>query len=73
MPHKYEVIVVGGGPVGATALALLSHAGLPAVGIEREAQTWPLARAVHFDGETLRLLQALGLADEVLRTEPADV
>ena len=71
MPHKYEVIVVGGGPVGATALALLSHAGLPAVGIEREAQTWPLARAVHFDGETLRLLQALGLADEVFaRSRP---
>lgn len=66
MPQKYEVVVAGGGPVGATALALLGHAGIPALGIERERQTWPFARAVHFDGETLRLLQALGIADEVI-------
>lgn len=71
MSQKYEVIVVGGGPVGATALALLGHAGIPAIGVERETQTWPFARAVHFDGETLRLLQTLGIADEfVARSRP---
>ena len=64
MPQKYEVIVAGGGPVGAAALALLGRAGIPAIGIERETQTWPLARAVHFDGETLRLLQTLGIVGE---------
>src|SRR3954462_11878815 len=47
------------------ALALLGHAGLDAVGIEREPTLWPLARAVHFDGEILRAFQSIGLADEV--------
>ncbi|MEV5051416.1 bifunctional 3-(3-hydroxy-phenyl)propionate/3-hydroxycinnamic acid hydroxylase [Arthrobacter sp. LAR12-1-1.1] len=57
-----DVVVVGGGPVGVTALALLGRAGLSAVGVEREVQAWPTARAVHFDGETFRTLQSLGVA-----------
>ncbi|MGO4492785.1 bifunctional 3-(3-hydroxy-phenyl)propionate/3-hydroxycinnamic acid hydroxylase, partial [Arthrobacter sp. 2YAF22_2] len=58
-----DVVVVGGGPVGVTALALLGRAGLSAVGVEREVQAWPTARAVHFDGETFRILQSLGVAE----------
>lgn len=61
--YDYEVAVIGCGPVGATALALLGRAGISAIGIEREAATWPHARAVHFDGETLRTLQALGIGE----------
>lgn len=58
-----DVVVIGGGPVGVTALALLGRAGLSAVGVEREVQVWPTARAVHFDGETFRTLQSLGVAE----------
>lgn len=58
-----DVIVIGGGPVGSTALALLGQAGLSAIGLERDAEMWPTARAVHFDGETMRTLQALGVAE----------
>jgi 3-(3-hydroxy-phenyl)propionate hydroxylase len=58
-----DVVVVGGGPVGVTALALLGRAGLSAIGVEREIQAWPTARAVHFDGETFRTLQSLGVAE----------
>ncbi|MFF5790693.1 bifunctional 3-(3-hydroxy-phenyl)propionate/3-hydroxycinnamic acid hydroxylase [Paeniglutamicibacter sp. NPDC012692] len=58
-----DVVVVGGGPVGVTALALLGRAGLSAVGVEREVQAWPTARAVHFDGEIFRTLQSLGVAE----------
>lgn len=65
MAHVYEVIVIGGGPVGATALAMLGQAGMSAVGIEREVEPWPFARAVHFEGEIMRLLQSIGLADKV--------
>ena len=58
-----DVIVVGGGPVGVTALALLGQAGVSAIGFDRDADVWPSARAVHFDGETFRTLQALGVAE----------
>jgi 3-(3-hydroxy-phenyl)propionate hydroxylase len=62
-----DVVVVGGGPVGVTALALLGRAGLSAVGVEREVQAWPTARAVHFDGETFRTLQSLGVAERFVK------
>jgi 3-(3-hydroxy-phenyl)propionate hydroxylase len=65
MSHDCEVIVVGGGPVGVLALTLLGHAGILAIGVEREPDMWSQARAVHFDGETMRSLQAIGLAEEV--------
>ncbi|WP_142060960.1 bifunctional 3-(3-hydroxy-phenyl)propionate/3-hydroxycinnamic acid hydroxylase [Pseudarthrobacter sp. B4EP4b] len=58
-----DVVVIGGGPVGVTALALLGRAGLTAIGVERDVKVWPTARAVHFDGETFRTLQSLGVAE----------
>lgn len=67
MELDVDVVVIGGGPVGATALALLGLAGLSAVCLEKDTQMWPTARAVHFDGETMRTLQALGIAEEFER------
>ena len=66
MSYDYDVVVIGGGPVGVTTLGLLGTRGLRAVGIEKLHEPWKLARAVHFDGETLRSLQTLGVADEVM-------
>lgn len=65
MSHDYEVIVIGVGPVGATALGLLGYAGVRVLGIEKDAEHWSGARAVHFDGETMRSLQVLGLGEHV--------
>ncbi|MET0828247.1 MAG: bifunctional 3-(3-hydroxy-phenyl)propionate/3-hydroxycinnamic acid hydroxylase [Microbacterium sp.] len=59
-----DVVVIGGGPVGSTALALCGRAGMTAVGFEKDAEMWPTARAVHFDGETMRTLQGLGIASK---------
>jgi len=59
-----DVVVIGGGPVGSTALALCGRAGLRAIGFEKDAEMWPTARAVHFDGETMRALQGLGIASQ---------
>ncbi len=67
MKTDVDVVVIGGGPVGSTALALLGQAGLTAIAFEKDAEMWPTARAVHFDGETMRTLQGLGIASEFER------
>lgn len=68
-----DVIVVGGGPVGTVALAMLGRAGLTAIGLERDTDVWPSARAVHFDGETFRTLQSLGATERFVdATIPMD-
>ncbi|MBW9110378.1 bifunctional 3-(3-hydroxy-phenyl)propionate/3-hydroxycinnamic acid hydroxylase [Microbacterium ureisolvens] len=63
MTHDVDVVIVGGGPVGTTALALCGRAGLRAIAFEKDVRLWPTARAVHFDGETMRTLQGLGVAE----------
>src|SRR5882757_5387171 len=63
---EYDVAVVGCGPVGAVAANLFGHAGLRTLVIEREAEPYPLPRAVHIDHEMMRIFQSVGLADAVL-------
>jgi len=62
----YDVAIVGLGPTGATLANLLGAAGLSVLVLEKEAGIFPLPRAIHFDGEVLRILQAAGLRDEAL-------
>ncbi len=61
----YEVAIVGCGPVGALAANLFGRAGVRTLVIEREAEPYPLPRAVHIDHEMMRLFQSVGLADAV--------
>jgi 3-(3-hydroxy-phenyl)propionate hydroxylase len=60
------VIVVGAGPVGATAALLLADAGIGVVMLERHAAPHPLPRAVHLDDEVARILYRAGVADDFL-------
>ncbi|WP_138761022.1 bifunctional 3-(3-hydroxy-phenyl)propionate/3-hydroxycinnamic acid hydroxylase [Modestobacter altitudinis] len=57
------VVVVGAGPVGVTAALLLACRGLDVLVLDRHAEAHPLPRAVHLDDESLRVLQAAGVAD----------
>jgi 3-(3-hydroxy-phenyl)propionate hydroxylase len=62
----YDVAVVGYGPTGATLANLLGMQGLEVAVLEREPDLLPLPRAVHFDGEVMRIFETAGLATELL-------
>jgi len=56
-----DVIVIGFGPVGATAALLLRQHGLTVAVIEREQGIFPLPRAALIDGEIARVFQNLDI------------
>jgi len=74
MAARYDVAIVGYGPVGQTLAILLGQRGWTVGVFERQPAAYPLPRAVHFDHEVGRILQAAGVGDDVAaRSEPADV
>jgi 3-(3-hydroxy-phenyl)propionate hydroxylase len=62
----YEVIVVGLGPAGAVAALWLGQAGVRTLIVDMSETIWQIPRAVAIDHEILRVLQNLGVAEEVL-------
>ena len=60
-----DVAILGYGPVGALLANLLGQAGLRVGVFEREREIYALPRAVHFDGEVMRIFQSVGLADRI--------
>jgi 3-(3-hydroxy-phenyl)propionate hydroxylase len=63
---NFDVAIVGFGPTGATLANLLGLQGMKVAVVEREATPPPLPRAVHFDGEVMRIFETAGLAQEIL-------
>src|ERR1700723_2392702 len=63
---EFAVCVIGYGPVGAGLANLLGLSGVKTVVLERESSAYHLPRAVALDGEGMRLIQTMGLADELL-------
>lgn len=73
MPEP-QVVVVGAGPVGLAAAALLAGAGVQVLVLDRAPTASDEPRAVHVDDEAARVLQAAGvLADLLPRAVPAGV
>ncbi|OLL31263.1 3-(3-hydroxyphenyl)propionate hydroxylase [Burkholderia sp. SRS-W-2-2016] len=62
----YDVAIIGLGPTGATLANLLALQGLRVLVLERDKDIFALPRAVHFDGECMRVFQTLGIADTLL-------
>jgi 2-polyprenyl-6-methoxyphenol hydroxylase-like FAD-dependent oxidoreductase len=74
MRDRYDVAIVGYGPVGQTLAILLAQRGWQVGVLEKQPAPYALPRAVHLDHEVARILQGAGLGDELPRlTEPADV
>ena len=63
--RPYDVAVVGLGPTGAVLANLLGLCGLEVAVLERDRSIHNLPRAVHFDGEVMRIFQTIGVADRV--------
>jgi 3-(3-hydroxy-phenyl)propionate hydroxylase len=61
-----DVAIVGYGPVGAVAAALLGQAGLSVYVCDRLSGVYEIPRAISFDHEILRVFQQLGVVDQVL-------
>jgi 3-(3-hydroxy-phenyl)propionate hydroxylase len=64
---KTAVLIVGAGPTGLTLANVLGQSGVDTVVIDRNASTVGEPRAVSIDDESLRTMQAIGLAGEVLK------
>ena len=61
----YDLAIIGGGPVGLTAANLAIAHGLRTLIVEKERKPFPLPRAIHFNGDVLRIFQMAGLADKL--------
>jgi 2-polyprenyl-6-methoxyphenol hydroxylase-like FAD-dependent oxidoreductase len=69
-----DVAIVGAGPTGLTLAILVAQRGHRVTVLERWADPYPLPRAVHFDHEVGRILQACGVGDDLRAiSEPADI
>jgi 2-polyprenyl-6-methoxyphenol hydroxylase-like FAD-dependent oxidoreductase len=66
-----DVAIVGAGPVGATLALLLGGRGRRVDLFEARAAPFPLPRAVHLDHHAARILQSVGVMDELAASSEA--
>jgi 3-(3-hydroxy-phenyl)propionate hydroxylase len=64
--ERHQAVVVGFGPCGAVAAAMLGQAGFETLACDRAREVYDKPRAIALDHEILRLLDGIGVADAVL-------
>ena len=62
-----DVAIIGYGPVGHVMAALMGQLGWRVAVIERQLALYPLPRIGHLDHEVMRIIQAVGVAEEFAR------
>ena len=62
----YDVIIAGFGPTGALAANLLGKHNIRTLVVDPQSAIYDIPRGVHFDGETMRIFQSIGLADSII-------
>ncbi|MEG9861033.1 MAG: bifunctional 3-(3-hydroxy-phenyl)propionate/3-hydroxycinnamic acid hydroxylase [Parvularculales bacterium] len=63
--RDYDVVIAGFGPTGALAANLLGKYGIRTLVVDPQPAIYDIPRGVHFDGETMRIFQSVGLADAI--------
>ena len=61
----FDVVIIGFGPTGATLALLLSQCNVRTLILDKEADIYPLPRAVHFDDEIMRIFQNIQIAEKL--------
>ena len=61
------IIIVGAGPTGLAAANLLGQAGIETLVLERNTSLSDCPKAISIDDEGLRVCQAMGLYDEIVK------
>lgn len=64
--QRTDVAIVGGGLAGATAAAMLGHAGVDAILVDPHADYPPDMRCEKLDGGQVEILQRTGIADQLV-------
>ena len=62
---RCDVLVVGAGPIGLTAVNFLGQAGIDTIVIERSAGLSDLPKALNVDDEFFRLIESFSLGDRL--------
>lgn len=61
----FDLIIVGMGPVGATAANLAGQRGLKTLVVDKAAALYPNPRAIGLDHEVMRVFSEIGIAAEI--------
>jgi 3-(3-hydroxy-phenyl)propionate hydroxylase len=63
--EKWDIVIIGLGPVGATLTNLLNSYGVRCLAVDASSEVYDLPRAIGLDQEALRAFQQIGIIDQI--------